>query len=260
MVKIGRAALALAVGSVIALSGRALADSPEPSATEPPSQMVATSSPSTTPDVSESSAEAANSGQPIAEPIPQETDSEPQEPTPEPSGSAEPSESPSPTPSATVTPPSSPTAIAAPAAPAAPRALSVRAPSAIPGTGKRVFFDISDQQVWLVKPNGTIARTYLVSGSRYDQLKPGTYKVFSKSAKTTSWNSRATMNYMVRFTRGKNAAIGFHDIPRYPNGTSAQTLSQLGLPLSDGCIRQRSGDAKALWDFAPVGTTVVVTQ
>jgi lipoprotein-anchoring transpeptidase ErfK/SrfK len=136
----------------------------------------------------------------------------------------------------------------------------VRAPSAIPGTGKRVFFDISDQQVWLVRPNGTISRTYLVSGSRYDQLQPGTYKVFSKSAKTTSWNSKATMNYMVRFTRGKNAAIGFHDIPRYPNGASAQTLTQLGLPLSDGCIRQRSGDAKALWDFAPVGTTVVVTR
>jgi lipoprotein-anchoring transpeptidase ErfK/SrfK len=251
MVKIGRAALALAVGSVIAFSGRALADAPAPSVTsEAPSQMVASGAPSVTPDVIEPSSEPSSD-----EPTPDATQSEAHEPTPEPSATAVP-ESPSPSPSASTTPPSSPTAIAAPV----PRALTVRAPSAIPGAGKRVFFDISDQQVWLVRPNGTIARTYLVSGSRYDQLNPGTYRVFSKSAKTTSWNSRATMNYMVRFTRGKNAAIGFHDIPRYPNGTVAQTLSQLGLPLSDGCIRQRASDAKALWDFAPVGTTVVVTR
>ena len=37
-----------------------------------------------------------------------------------------------------------------------------------------------------------------------------------------------------------------------------QTVGQLGTPLSHGCIRQRTADAKALWRFAPVGTTVVV--
>jgi lipoprotein-anchoring transpeptidase ErfK/SrfK len=37
-----------------------------------------------------------------------------------------------------------------------------------------------------------------------------------------------------------------------------QTPAQLGTPLSHGCIRQRTADAKALWHFAPLGTTVVV--
>ena len=37
-----------------------------------------------------------------------------------------------------------------------------------------------------------------------------------------------------------------------------QTVAQLGTPLSHGCIRQRTADARALWDFAPLGTTVVV--
>ncbi|MGH3500547.1 MAG: L,D-transpeptidase, partial [Nocardioidaceae bacterium] len=34
----------------------------------------------------------------------------------------------------------------------------------------------------------------------------------------------------------------------------------LGTPQSDGCIRQWIKDAKALWGFAPVGTTVVVRR
>jgi lipoprotein-anchoring transpeptidase ErfK/SrfK len=63
---------------------------------------------------------------------------------------------------------------------------------------------------------------------------------------------------MVRFAHGTRAAIGFHDIPVY-QGERLQTAAELGTPQSHGCIRQRRVDAKALWDFAPVGTTVVVT-
>jgi lipoprotein-anchoring transpeptidase ErfK/SrfK len=31
------------------------------------------------------------------------------------------------------------------------------------------------------------------------------------------------------------------------------------MPQSHGCIRQKESDAKALWRFAPLDTTVVVT-
>ena len=66
------------------------------------------------------------------------------------------------------------------------------------------------------------------------------------------------MKCFVRFTHGDTgAAIGFHDIP-VDAGAPVQTVGQLGTPTSHGCIRQRTADAKALWGFAPVGTTVVV--
>jgi lipoprotein-anchoring transpeptidase ErfK/SrfK len=42
------------------------------------------------------------------------------------------------------------------------------------------------------------------------------------------------------------------------DGHLVQTRAQLGTPLSHGCIRQWRPDAKALWRFAPVGTSVVV--
>lgn len=129
------------------------------------------------------------------------------------------------------------------------------------GAGKRIVFDITEQQVWLVKADGEIARAYRVSGSRHDQLDPGRYEVFSKSEKAISWTLDETMRYMVRFHKGENSNIGFHDIPIYKDsGKKAQTLSELGMPLSDGCIRQDPKDAEALWEFAPVGTTVIVVR
>ncbi|WP_235737336.1 L,D-transpeptidase [Nocardioides alcanivorans] len=65
------------------------------------------------------------------------------------------------------------------------------------------------------------------------------------------------MRHFVRFARGPRAAIGFHDIP-VSDGKAVQTEDELGQPLSHGCIRQRSEDAVALWEFAPLGTSVVV--
>lgn len=129
------------------------------------------------------------------------------------------------------------------------------------GSGHRVVFDITGQQVWLVNRNNNVVRTYMVSGSRFDQVPTGTFEVFSKSRDAISWHGTETMEYMVRFHRGENSNIGFHDIPvETASGEEVQTLSQLGTELSDGCIRQDVKDAVALWKHAPVGTPVVVVR
>ena len=125
------------------------------------------------------------------------------------------------------------------------------------GTGKRIVFSQEQQRVWLVSGGHRVERTYLVSGSVYDNLDPGTYAVYSKSEQAWGINDSGTMQYFVRFTQGDNAAIGFHDIP-VADGERVQSVAQLGTPQSHGCIRQKRSDAIALWDFAPIGTTVVV--
>ncbi len=126
------------------------------------------------------------------------------------------------------------------------------------GQGKRVVFSESEQRVWLVNPDNTVMSTYKVSGSIHDNLDPGTYVVQSQTRHATSYDYGSKMEYFVRFTSGKNAPIGFHDIPIANDGDMLQTTSQLGTPLSSGCIRQERKDAIRLWEFAPVGTTVVV--
>jgi hypothetical protein len=126
------------------------------------------------------------------------------------------------------------------------------------GTGYRVVFSESRQRVWLVDENERVVRTYLGSGSIYDNLDPGSYQVYSTSRYATGIDDSGTMEYFVRFTQGdQGAAIGFHSIP-VDDGVPVQTEAQLGTPLSHGCIRQRTSDAIALWRFAPIGTTVVV--
>jgi lipoprotein-anchoring transpeptidase ErfK/SrfK len=126
------------------------------------------------------------------------------------------------------------------------------------GEGKRVVFDMSDQRVWLVSADDEVLSSYLVSGSLTDNLSPGTFEVYSKSRWAVGVDDSGVMQYFVRFTRGDHAAIGFHSIPT-KNGRMLQTTAQLGTPQSHGCIRQEISDAKRLWEFAPVGTTVVVT-
>ena len=150
------------------------------------------------------------------------------------------------TPTQDPTPESEPEAATDPAAPAS------------SGEGRRVVFSEAQQRVWLVGADEAVEHTYLVSGSLTDNLQPGTYEVFSRSEDAYGIDDSGTMKWFVRFTRGPSgAAIGFHDIP-VDEGAKVQTRAQLGTEQSHGCIRQRTKDAKRMWAFAPLGTTVVV--
>lgn len=126
------------------------------------------------------------------------------------------------------------------------------------GTGRRVVFSESAQRVWLVGSTGEVVDTWLVSGSLTDNLQPGTYAVWSRSEQAWGIDDSGTMRYFVRFAHGERAAIGFHDIP-VDDGELVQGFDELGTPQSHGCIRQRRADARRMWDFAGMGTTVVVT-
>lgn len=144
--------------------------------------------------------------------------------------------------------------------PSAPEEIEEIDPEALPadsGKGRRIVFSETEQRVWLVRENGTVRRTYLVSGSTEDNLDPGRYAVYSKSRWAVGVDDSGVMEFFVRFAHGEQAAIGFHTIPT-KLGTALQTRSQLGTPQSHGCIRQAKADAISLWNFAPEGTTVVV--
>jgi hypothetical protein len=130
------------------------------------------------------------------------------------------------------------------------------------GTGRRAVYSKSRQRVWTVEADGRVSRTYLVSGRlTWDQPLPGTYSVFSRSSYTCNIKRQyICWQYMVRFTKGPEGDnIGFHQIPvDTRTGQPVQSLSQLGTALSGGCVRQAPSDALHMWNWAPVGTKVVV--
>ncbi len=125
------------------------------------------------------------------------------------------------------------------------------------GLGRRIVYSNSGQRVWMVNEDDTIHDSYLVSGKRNAPVA-GTYHVYSKSPKAWAGHGGITMEHMVRFAWGKRLSIGFHSIPRYSNGQPMQEVEELGTFQSAGCVRQRDDLALALYEWAPVGTLVVV--
>lgn len=126
------------------------------------------------------------------------------------------------------------------------------------GQGRRIVFDQSEQRVWLVAADGKIERSYLVSGSNRDNVRPGSYQVNSRTRYARAYKGSGTFEYFVRFTQGRNAPIGFHSVTA-KQGELVYAREDLGTARTPGCVEQWRNDAKALWEFAPVGTRVEVT-
>lgn len=130
------------------------------------------------------------------------------------------------------------------------------------GSGKRMVVHSDQQQIWLVAANGKVVDTFLMSGRRlrtasgFDQ--PGTFRVYSRSSLMyyCADGRCGTAKYMVRYQR-TISAVGSHAIP-VEYGTAVQGVQDLGWPLSHGCSRVEPSKALEIFNFAPVGTLVVV--
>jgi hypothetical protein len=132
------------------------------------------------------------------------------------------------------------------------------------GEGRRIVYSKSVMRIWAIDEFGQVVKTHRVSGKEGVPY-PGTYHVYSRSYSTfATHNPSIIWNYMVRFAstpRGGN--VGFHEIPTQCVGGSChklQTVDQLGQALSGGCVRQSVEDAIWIWNWADVGTTVVVVD
>lgn len=127
------------------------------------------------------------------------------------------------------------------------------------GSGRRVVYSRAGQRVWAVDENDNVIRSWLVSGSKYNNETPGTHKVYSRSEVSTAWNGKAFLPQMIRWLKTDIGNIGFHAIPLHRSDNSPyQTEAELGSRLSGGCQRQANADADFMWEFAQIGTVVVV--
>jgi lipoprotein-anchoring transpeptidase ErfK/SrfK len=124
---------------------------------------------------------------------------------------------------------------------------------------------ISQRQnyVWLVRAGGSVvAQGGIVDNPTY--LRPGTYWSGSKCGRAarildnTDASGRLRLHHFVRFAP---CGIGFHQIPQYRGSlTQIHSAHLLGTNqrVSHGCIRVSRAMSDRIWDFAQVGTKVVV--
>jgi len=126
------------------------------------------------------------------------------------------------------------------------------------GTGRRIVYANRQQRAWVINADDEVIRTFPVSGM-LGQPGNGTFSVFSKSP--TSYSPEfagVTFRFMTRFAIGRNGGnIGFHEIP-IRNSKPMQTVDELGAFKGSGCLRSSTQDALFIYQWATLGTKVVV--
>ena len=126
------------------------------------------------------------------------------------------------------------------------------------GTGRRIVYANRQQRVWVINADNEVIRTFPVSGM-LGQPGNGTFSVFSKSP--TSYSPEfagVTFRFMTRFAIGRNGGnIGFHEIP-IRNSKPMQTVDELGAFKGSGCLRSSTKDALFIYQWATLGTKIVV--
>ncbi|MGA2531444.1 MAG: L,D-transpeptidase family protein [Candidatus Aminicenantales bacterium] len=118
-----------------------------------------------------------------------------------------------------------------------------------------IVVDRASQRVFLCGEHGAILKTYsCATGSYYPTV--GVFQVSEKipSAKSLFDDSRFSFFTVFQLAE-KWAKVGFHSIPVFPDGRPAGGLGQ---PNSHGCVRLAYEDAKFLYEWARLGTKVIV--
>jgi len=95
--------------------------------------------------------------------------------------------------------------------------------------------------------------TYPISSGIGNSTLKGKYKIINKYPK--AWSSYGLwMPYWLGLGTGK---FGIHELPIWPNGYR-EGENHLGKKVSHGCIRLGIGPAKLIYDWAEVGTPVII--
>ncbi|GAA3372766.1 hypothetical protein GCM10020367_29430 [Streptomyces sannanensis] len=118
------------------------------------------------------------------------------------------------------------------------------------GDGKRVVYSISADRVWLVAADETVTTDFpVVHGAVIPP--PGTYKILHRVESATGGDG-VPITYVQYFTKSVDSWIAFG--AQEPGPSPADAGKRSG-----GGIRETVENGRRIWEFAPVGTPVVVT-
>lgn len=120
---------------------------------------------------------------------------------------------------------------------------------------KHIEITIADQRLAYFVGPYQIAAHPISAGVKSMPTPKGTFKVIRKSPRAWSNVGKLWMPWWMAFAGG--GKYGIHELPEWPNGKK-EGANHLGHPASHGCVRLGVGPAKTLYDWAPVGTRVVV--
>lgn len=125
-----------------------------------------------------------------------------------------------------------------------------------------IYIDLSNQQATVVD-DGEIIAHYPVSSGALDTPTPtGSFQIHRKQKlRVSNLETPYRMPYYMAFTESQSH--GLHALPYLGNGPESSAFwhearTHIGHPVSHGCVRLLPEDAEKLFEWAEVGTAVVI--
>ncbi len=124
---------------------------------------------------------------------------------------------------------------------------------------KKIVVDISQQQCWRYQGD-KLLNTWKCSTGRNNSTKTGSFRVQSKLRKAygSTWN--IWMPWWMGIYWSGPIENGIHGLP-WNAKTGARTWAGLvGTPITYGCVMLNDKAAKTLWEWADIGTRVIIRR
>lgn len=126
---------------------------------------------------------------------------------------------------------------------------------AIQTDAKFIQVSLAKQKMYLFE-GGQLVNVFAISSGKAGMDTPrGVHQIFNKALRPYSATYGLYMPYWQAITA--DGKYGIHELPEWPNGYK-EGANHLGVPVSHGCMRLGEGPAGYVYDWAPVGTAVIV--
>ncbi len=119
---------------------------------------------------------------------------------------------------------------------------------------KTIEINLKQQRMKKILGGVTLAEYPISTGKWKTPTPKGTFAVRNKTPRAWSKAYGLYMPWWMAFTYQGH---GIHELPEWPNGYK-EGQNHLGTPVSHGCVRLGVGPAKEMYDWASIGTPVVV--
>lgn len=140
--------------------------------------------------------------------------------------------------------------------------ISGKAPSVSkprPTGEKKIVVDISQQRCYRYQ-GGVLLNTWLCSTGMRNSTKTGVFRVQSKLRKAygSTWN--IWMPYWLGIYWSGPVENGMHGLPWKADTGRKIWAGLVGRPATYGCVMLKDGPMKTLWEWADIGTKVVIRR
>lgn len=121
--------------------------------------------------------------------------------------------------------------------------------------GKYIDINIDAQIMILFENSSIIAASLISSGLSGMDTPKGAFQIYNKHPRPWSRQYELFMPFWMAIT--PDGKYGIHELPEWPGGYK-EGQNHLGIPVSHGCVRLGIGSAETAYNWAEVGTPVVI--